>query len=749
LLTQPFLLLSALLASPSFAAGAPVETPKPYDFSVSRNEKGLVTVDLKKFNEELAAGMKTKKDLPPVAKLRIFIDNVSSKNVPAGTNVIQISLAPKEQFSVRVEALSAENKVIERTHHRILEKTAIRIVNPSSYEGEPVLKAETPIDEELKIDSEMPGVVQRIGRRKIVYVWKHPESKLVKSLPDSVDFRVQRNAKGRFTAFLANGKKVPVSAAFVKVDAAFNENAFLWDDMFTCLHALNFDPELCRSTLSFWLNVQKNQGQGAGDIPREVLKSNGSSYNLYEIVHLGETVPNGNYANPNFMGDVAEQLVDQTGVSKENKKLMRDMIASLEAYALWMDTYRAVKENGVTIGYWISDLGSGMDNIGRAPNDNFRATGYVDELARRAELEKSAARLAARLGDFSQAKRHEERATEFDSLLNSRYWSPEKNFYFDLIPGEGEKFVRQEDMPTVAGFWPLFSRSASPEQMMKIEAHWYSPETFGGTFPVRSLPPIINKFRPGSYHAEGGYWRGGNWPPTDIIKALGEERSGRPDLAASSIAKKLAVDTIISNDEVKKGGHKTVYETLGTNEAGHPQPGVQVEPDGRVHETRKDFVGWGGTPHTFGKIRHLLGVRPVGAFSGPHAKTKEWRAFVENSEVFKNYSHFAQNPSRGLKGQSKLFSEGYLEINPPFDLSKGPLRLENFQYGGQFVNLTAEKAGENSVKVTVASKSAMALNLAFNKLVGAKLEAASPLKKVKLAHGGSTLVVLPLIQVKD
>ncbi|MGZ3693246.1 MAG: MGH1-like glycoside hydrolase domain-containing protein, partial [Bdellovibrionota bacterium] len=559
LLTLPNLGFARKGVSSSKPQISQTEAPKPYGFMLKREADGSTTADwaemYSKIQSDLSAlNSNPKTRLPMPVKIRIYVDNKLKTEVPIGNNTYTFSLRTDEQYSVRLEAVSANGTVIERTAHNLLEKIKIRSVNPANYSGENTHVIHSPMDKKLGIDPDMPEVVQKIGRSKIVYVWKNPDDPKIASLQGEVDFQLLRDQNGEIKAYTATDKArnekglapfvFKKDAAFVKVDAAFNENAFLWDDSFTCLHVTPFDPELCRQTLEFWLDVQKNHSQGLGDIPREVLKVNGTSYNLYAGVHLGKEIPNGGYNNPNILGDVVENLVDQTGLTAENRKLVERTLISMKSYAKWLDQFRTVKDrDGKLAGYWISDLGSGMDNIGRAPHGYFSATGYVDELARRIELEKSSARLNARLGNWKEMSAHEKKAGELDALLNTRYWSKEKGFYYDLVPGPGGKLVRQEDMPTVAGFWPLFSRSASAQQMKRIATDWYTEKTFGGTFPVRSLPPIMQELRPGSYHPEGGYWRGGNWAPTDIIKALGEERSGRPDLAADTINKKLAADS--------------------------------------------------------------------------------------------------------------------------------------------------------------------------------------------------------------
>ena len=760
-------------ASAATEANAPmVMDDGTYIFQVNRAPDGKTTVQLDRFRRNLLQGISEKNahakaPLPAPATLRVYVDNMVVRDVPFTAETVVLDLHPTEQYSVRLEALSADGRVIERTVHVILEKKQIRAVNPLSYEGEKQIVLRSPLDAEYEIDPELPAVVQKIGRQKIVFVWRNPEDPRVKSLKGDVDFRVLRDDNGQVTGYRATDaervkkKEAPLEfkpeEAFIKVDAAFNEHSFLWDDMFTCLHTLTFDPGLCRTTLAFWLNVQKLHSQGLGDIPREVLKSNGTSYNLYEKVHLGEVMPNGSYANPNFMGDVAEQFIDQEGLTADNRALAATVLDSMKDYASWLDHNRTLKENGKVVGYWISDLGSGMDNIGRAPGDKFSAVGYVDELARRIELEKSSARLAARLGNFDEMKKSETRAAVLDALMNSRYWSPAKSFYFDLVPGAGGKLVRHEDMPTVAGFWPLFSRSADAAKVKAIVAKWYTADTFGGNFPVRSLPPLMEKIKPGSYFAMGGYWRGGNWPPTDIIKAWGEERAGRPSLAAETINRKLRADTYVSNQALKTLGRKTVYETLGTDKNGNPIPGVQVEPDGRVHETRKDFVGWGGTPHTHGKLRHVLGIRPVPEFGGLAKDRARWIAAVTKGASFRNATYFGVNPARKDKEQEILFSEGFLEIAPSFPLDGRAIEVQNYHYRGHPIGLKvegpAEKTGPRSVKITLAAEGPVAVNLAFTELQAmagepARAVAATKIVKVEAKEKGAQTIVLPLAPIK-
>lgn len=455
------------------------------------------------------------------------------------------------------------------------------------------------------------------GYNKIVWVLR-PEastklSKFVHSATQGVSVVLRMDERGtpiqaRVTD-RATGKSMTADPKnfFFKVDAAFNGNAFFWDDMFVSLATISHHPWLAKSTIEFWLSVQK---MNKGVVPREVRKENLLSLWFDKIIRPGQApTDNLQYTNPYLIHWVAEKLF-AADPSAENLGLMKQVVSSMADYTQWMEKNRAVfDDNHEFIGFTANALGSGLDNSrGSRGNDHSPESyksGWVDPLAQQISMYKSMARWKRALGEDKTARGAQDlnvidgKIASLEHLLNTKYWNQEQGFYFDLIP-DGRGGVKQDtNYYSIAGFWPLFSMSASPEQLQRIIETQLTPDHFGAKFPfpANSLHSLKLKAE------EDGYWnRDARWPSMATVAIEGLRLSGRPDLAFTMATQFLRGMT--------EANSETVAEMYGAGNKLNV-----LESKGRVgqhegHTTRLDFAGWGKVPPVYLMLENIIGLEP-------------------------------------------------------------------------------------------------------------------------------------------
>jgi hypothetical protein len=464
-----------------------------------------------------------------------------------------------------------------------------------------------------------PHLTQRaleIGYSKVVWVLRPGAdpalSEFIEKAPSGVTIELKVDPNGSPEKALVTDREsrqtkiVDAKNFFFKVDAAFNGNAFFWDDMLVSLSTVAHDPALVRSTLEFWLEVQ-NMNKGV--VPREVRKSNLKSLWYSSIIRAGEA-PKANlqYTNPYLTHWVAEKLMAMDP-SAENTALMKKVVASMEQYTRWMEKNRSVYNQGQFVGFTANALGSGLDNSRGSRGNNHSPDSYksawVDPLAQQISMYKSIERWQTVFLKQNDPQTQQKLTSlhthiaELENLLNTKYWNQELGFYFDLIPDDGKGLKQDTQYHSVAGFWPLFSGSASPAQVSRMIQLQLTPEHFGGPFPFPANSLHSLRLDP----KEDGYWdRDARWPSMAAISIEGLRTSGRLD-----VAYEMSVRFLKSMTE---SNPNTVAEFYGLANKLDPSQSL-----GRVgahggHETRLDFAGWGKVPPVYLMLEHIIGLEP-------------------------------------------------------------------------------------------------------------------------------------------
>ena len=250
-------------------------------------------------------------------------------------------------------------------------------------------------------------------------------------------------------------------------------------------------------------------------------------------------------------------------------------------YRIWkplLKYYEALNKyirqgNGLYMADWAS-----MDNSTRNPVLKSGGTG-IDISSEMVLFDLKMADIATATGKKQQALDFRKKAAALSQLINQKMWNGKLRFYVDLTV-EG----KQSEIKTVAGFWTLLSKTASPDQASQLLSQLKDPASFGTRNPVPTLAADEKGFS-----LTGNYWCGSVWAPTNTMVIRGLENYGYDEEAYQIAMKHLKLVA----DVYKKTG--TIWEnyTPVNSSYGLHEDGTAVE---------KDFVGWSG----IGPIMYLL-----------------------------------------------------------------------------------------------------------------------------------------------
>jgi hypothetical protein len=384
------------------------------------------------------------------------------------------------------------------------------------------------------------------------------------------------------------------------IDAAFNDNIFLWDTAFMtmfCNVACPLVPGIA-SLDNFYIKQHPT-----GEICREIQRASGLDFVHWVNIEDSTLFSRWGWNTPTGRASV---IYKGTSAPSPNPRLTLDALdnpvlawAELESYHVTGDSarlrlvweplkryYRALQiylqqGNGLYVTDWAS-----MDNSPRNPF-LFRGGMGVDISAQMVLFANNLSEIASVLGRTDEAKSLELEAAALSGRINSLMWDSTKNFYFDLAL-DGDLVP----VKTVAAYWTLLAHVASPEQAEALSRELRNPITFGRVDPV----PTCAADEPG-YFSLGGYWRGAVWAPTNTMVIRGLEAYGYNDLARSTAIKHL--ETVAAVFE-KTG---TIWENYAPD---------SKEPGRHVDSTlvAKDFVGWSGISPILYLLEYGIGLRP-------------------------------------------------------------------------------------------------------------------------------------------
>lgn len=385
------------------------------------------------------------------------------------------------------------------------------------------------------------------------------------------------------------------------IDAAFNQNIFLWDSCFMtmfCNYGRPFVPGI--STLDNFYAKQFADGEICREINREtgvefgpwVDSENKPLFSRWgwgteggsaesSVLYRGRSAPS---PNPRLTLDALDHPI-LAWAELEHFKLSGDRLRLASVWEPLVRYYRALQKylrqgNGLYVTDWAS-----MDNSPRNPFLSRGGTG-LDISAEMALFARDLAEIAHILGREEARRAYIREADDLSLIINQLMWDKDRKFYFDLTLDGLRAPVK-----TVAAFWTLLAGVASRDQAAALADELRNPKTFGRLDPV----PTCAADEPG-YVGRGGYWRGAVWAPTDTMIIRGLERYGYDDLAREIALKHLEVVTEV----YKKTG--TIWENYAPDavEPGRLETGELV---------KGDFVGWSGIAPILYLIEYGVGLK--------------------------------------------------------------------------------------------------------------------------------------------
>jgi len=381
--------------------------------------------------------------------------------------------------------------------------------------------------------------------------------------------------RGAWELAFANLRRPEPGSGFVAsfIDTAFNECLFMWDSAFILLfarygrRAFNFQRTLD--------NLYASQHPD-GFICREVSTLNGRDrFERFDATSTG----------PNVMPWTEWEHYSDTA---DSDRLAR-VFPVLVAYHRWLRRHRTWRDGT----YWTSGLGSGMDNQPRFPQRPPSEHGWSERLIYHGHVvwidtclqQVLSADLLSRMADaLDRSEEVADLREERDALaqtLNERLWNGETAFYHDELADGTLSGVR-----TIGAYWALLAGVVPQERVAPFVGHLEDPAGFGRPHRV----PSLSADHP-EYDANGGYWLGGVWPPTNYMILRGLDRAGYHDLAHEISREDL--DNVVR-----------VFEDTGTLWENYaPERAAQG------NRAKGDFVGWSGLAPIAGLFEYVVGLR--------------------------------------------------------------------------------------------------------------------------------------------
>lgn len=384
------------------------------------------------------------------------------------------------------------------------------------------------------------------------------------------------------------------------IDAAFNDNIFLWDTAFMtmfCNVAYPLVPSIA-SLDNFYIKQHPT-----GEICREIQRASGLDFVYW--VNIEDSTLFSRWGWNTSTGR-ASVLYRGRPSPSSNPRLTLDALdnpviawAELESYHVTGDIarlrlvweplnryYRALQTylqqgNGLYVTDWAS-----MDNSPRNPF-LFRGGTGIDISAQMVLFARNLAEIAQVIGRSKEAQSLEQEAAALSERINALMWDPKKNFYYDLTLDGNHVPVK-----TVAAYWTLLAHIASTQQAESLVHELQDPQTFGRLDPI----PTCSADEPG-YYSIGGYWRGAVWAPTNTMVIRGLEKYGYADLARSIALRHFEIVA----DVFEKTG--TIWENYAPDSK---EPGRNTDSS----LVAKNFVGWSGISPILYLLEYGIGLKP-------------------------------------------------------------------------------------------------------------------------------------------
>ncbi|XID90265.1 trehalase family glycosidase [Paenibacillaceae bacterium WGS1546] len=388
------------------------------------------------------------------------------------------------------------------------------------------------------------------------------------------------------------------------IDAAFNDQIFLWDTAFITMYGNLAHPYIpgIRSLDNFYCKQLDD-----GEIAREYVRNTGEEFYkwvnaerkpLHSFFHnhykhrglsqvndldyeamykpdLGRTVDRPPYLrldnlNHPVLAWAELESFRHTGDRARLQAVWEPLVRYYEALR-----YHLYNQYGLFVTDWAS-----MDN---SPRNKYLGSG-VDISCEMVMFARNLIEIASLLNDKDldeQVSALHSDAETFAEAINSRMWDPDTEFYYD-VTNDG----RRAPVKTIAAYWALLSGVADKRQAAKLADWLNDPHTFNRKHRV----PVCSADEPG-YDPQGGYWRGSVWAPTNTMVIRGLEKYGYRDLAREIALNHL--DNVVQ-----------IFRDTGTIWENYPADSIDSG-----NADKKDFIGWSGIASTLYLLEHAIGLK--------------------------------------------------------------------------------------------------------------------------------------------
>lgn len=398
----------------------------------------------------------------------------------------------------------------------------------------------------------------------------------------------------------------PPGSGFVSafIDAAFNQNIFLWDSCFMtmfCNYGYPLVPGI--STLDNFYAKQ----HADGEICREIVRARGVDFGPWTNLEGKSLLSRwGWFGYQESVAQERDEPVHYRGRSrpKPPPRVTLDGLdhpllawAELESYRVTGNRVRLamvweplVHYNGALEKYlrqgnglYVTDWAS-MDN---SPRNHYLEAGGtgIDISSEMVLFAHQLTEIARILGKHEAEAQYTRQAEALTRIINRQMWDPDRRFYFDLTL-QGDR----APVKTVAAYWTLLGKVASPAQAEALLKELDNSATFGRLNRVPTLAGDAEGFDPA-----GGYWRGSVWAPTETMVIRGLENYGY-----ASRARELALQHLDLVAQVfQKTG--TIWENYAPDAVAPGKP------------AKGDFVGWSGIAPIMYLLEYAIGLKPDAA----------------------------------------------------------------------------------------------------------------------------------------
>ena len=332
-----------------------------------------------------------------------------------------------------------------------------------------------------------------------------------------------------------------------------------------------------------------------------------------------------------------------------DKKRLAKVFPILEKYFHWCD--KNMRGDGGDRLFYQTELGSGMDNT---PRKDSHLGSWVDSSMQMAlfarHLEIISQELELDKKSFFQKKYH-----NIKNKINQYLWHHNHGFYYDR-----SRHGNLTNVKHIGAFWSFLSGVSDKNQNARLLESLTSPKEFFRPH----LFPTLSASHP-EYSADGLYWRGGVWAPTNYMVIKGLEKIGHRNFAREAAANhlnnlyKVFLSTSIAENQIsdleRDGDYATLWECYS------PEKFLPCTRWDGYYYARQDFVGWTGLGPIALLIENILGIQVDGA-----KRVVEWRPQadlkngMQNIKIGAGIASFVYYPKKQL---IKISSEVKFQLN--------------------------------------------------------------------------------------